>query len=227
MKRLLMLVYILSVASITAMAQTTLKGTVYEDGSNTRIGNVFIRDNNTRKVSITDKKGNFEIQTAPGHILIFNSPGYTADTLYVIDMRPKRISMSTQYIKLSEVNITAKRPDFNPRAEYPEVYEKSKVYVLSPSTWFSKEGKQARRLKKYFQTEAEQRQIDQAFSPAYVGSIVPLKGKDLENFMTMYRPDYKFLRNNNRESMAAYINDSYKKFMALPPEKRAPQPLKL
>jgi hypothetical protein len=209
-----------------ANAQNVFKGTVYENGTNTRLPDVFIRDNNNRQVSITDKNGNFSIRTAVGHTLIFNSPGYTSDTLYLIDLTPKKIMMATKTISLSQVNITATRTAFNPRTEYPEVYEKSKVYVFSPSTWFSGEGKKARRLKRYFQREAEERNIDAAFSPVYVGSIVPLKGHDLENFLTMFRPTYAFLRSNNAESMVAYINDSYKKFMALPPDKRAPQALK-
>lgn len=226
MKKLFSVAAILLFITSFAQAQSTFKGTVLEDGTNTRLTDVFIRDMNSRQVSITDKNGNFSINTAAGHTLIFNSPGYTSDTLYLVDLAPKKIMLTTQRISLSQVNITAKRADFNPREEYPEVYEKSKVYVFSPSTWFSGEGKKARRLKHYFQYEAEQRNIDAAFSPGYVSSIVPLKGNDLENFMTMFRPSYAFLRSNNRESMAAYINDSYKKFMALPADKRSPQALK-
>ena len=226
MKKILFAAVTLLFITSLANAQSVFKGTVYENGTNTRLPDVFIRDNNSRQVSITDKNGNFSIRTVVGHILIFNSPGYTSDTLYLTDLTPKKIMMATKTISLSQVNITATRTAFNPRAEYPEVYEKSKVYVFSPSTWFSGEGKKARRLKRYFQREAEERNIDAAFSPAYVGSIVPLKGHDLENFLTMFRPTYAFLRSNNAESMVAYINDSYKKFMALPPEKRAPQALK-
>jgi len=100
------------------------------------------------------------------------------------------------------------------------VYEKSKIYVMSPSTWFSKDVKDARRLKKYFQHEQEERRIDQVFSRAYVGSIVPLKGEELESFMTLYRPTYAFVTSNSNQSIAIYINDSYKKYLALPPEKR-------
>ena len=227
MKRIFFIAAALFLITTITHAQSTLKGTVYEEGSNQRLSDVFIRDNNSRQVSITDKNGNFSIRTAPGHTLIFNSPGYTSDTLYVTDLAPKKIKLVTRAISLSQVNITGTRPEFDPRAEYPEVYEKSKVYVFSPSTWFSGEGKNARRLKKYFQRESEQRAIDAAFSPGYVSSIVPLRGTSLENFMTMFRPSYAFLRNNNRESMAVYINDSYKKFMALPADKRAPQALKL
>lgn len=226
MKKLFTVAAVLLFITSLAQAQKTLKGTVYEEGTNTGLSDVFIRDINSRQVSITDKKGNFTINTAAGHTLIFNSPGYNSDTLYLVDVAPKKIKLTTQRISLSQVNITAKRTEFNPREEYPEVYEKSKVYAFSPSTWFSGEGKKARRLKRYFQREAEERNIDAAFSPGYVSSIIPLRGNDLENFMTMFRPSYAFLRSNNRESMVAYVNDSYKKFMALPPDKRAPQSLK-
>ncbi|MET3979092.1 hypothetical protein ABIB62_001679 [Mucilaginibacter sp. UYP25] len=226
MKKLLPLIILLVTVTSLAGAQGTFKGTVYEHGTNTRLPDVFIKDITNKQVSITDKKGNFGIRAAAGHTLIFNSPGYVSDTLYLVDMAPKKIELVTSMISLRAVNITATRTTFNPREEYPDVYEKSKVYAFSPSTWFSGEGKKARRLKRYFQRESEERAIDAAFSPAYVTSLVPLKGNDLENFMTMFRPSYAFLRGNNNESMVAYINDSYKKFMALPVDKRAPQSLK-
>jgi hypothetical protein len=206
-------------------AQGLLKGTVYENGSNNRLSNVFIRDKATKQLALTDKQGSFEIRTEKGHLLIFDSPGYISDTLFVIDMTPKKIMLLTKTIALREVSISSTRTTFDPQKEYPEVYTKSKVYVMSPSSWFSKEGKDARRLKRYFRTEAEERHVDAVFTRAYVGSIVPLKGQELEDFMTLYRPTYAFLRSNNSESLAVYINDSYKKFEALPPEKRSPQRL--
>src|SRR5581483_559751 len=137
-----------------------------------------------------------------------------------------RVQMKSQPIQLREVNITAARTAaFDPHKEYPEVYEKAKLYPLSPSTWFGRDAKNARRLKRYFKNEQEERQVDKIFTRAYVGSIVPLKGQDLEDFMTMYRPSYKFITSNNSESLAAYISDSYKKYKDLPPEKRHLQPL--
>jgi len=68
--------------------------------------------------------------------------------------------------------------------------------------------------------EEQERKVDQIWTRAYVSSIAPLKDKDLEDFMTMYRPTYAFVTSNNKESLAVYINDSYKKFEALPPDQR-------
>lgn len=204
-----------------ASAQDALKGTVEEAGKNTRLSNVFIKDVNNNQLTLTDKDGNFEIKSETGHTLILNAPGYVTDTLYVIDMQPKHIKLEVLTIALRQVNINAKRAAFNPRQEYPEIYEKSKVYVLSPSSWFGKESHDARRLKRYFATEQQEQKIDEVFNAAYVSSLVPLKGKDLEDFMTLYRPSYAFIRSNGGNSLGIYINDCYKKFMALPPEKRS------
>lgn len=202
-------------------AQDVLKGTVHENGNNNKLSDVFVRDINSKQIALTDKDGSFAIKTETGHTLIFNSPGYVSDTLYIVDMKPKKIELKSMSISLRAVNITEKKQSFDPRTEYPEVYTKSKVYVMSPSTWFSKEGKDARRLKRYFAREEQERHVDEVYTKTYVGSIVPLKGQDLDNFMTLYRPTYAFLSNNNGPSLVAYINDSYKKYLALPPDKRS------
>ena len=75
-------------------------------------------------------------------------------------------------------------------------------------------------FKRFFANEAQERHVDEVYTKTYVGSIVPLKGQQLEDFMTLFRPTYAFIHNNNGPSLAAYINDSYKKYLALPPDKR-------
>jgi hypothetical protein len=219
-------IFLLVFVAVCANAQNVLKGTVLEDGTPNRMANVFIRDNNSKQLTITDKKGNFSIRTETGHVLIFESPGYVSDTLYLADLAPKQVRMVTQTIALREVSINATRAAaFDSQTEYPEVYTRSKLYVLSPTSWFGKEAVDARRLKSYFKIEAEERHIDEVFSTVYVGSLVPLKGKELEDFMTMYRPSYDFVVSNSGPSLAVYVNDSYKKFEALPPGKRKLQKL--
>ena len=220
MQKKYLLIALFSTIAVSAHAQNNLKGSVYENGSNIKLTNVFIRDNNSKQLTITDDKGNFAIRTETGHIIIFDSPGYVSDTLFVVDFAPKRINLVVKTIALRQVSINASKQAFDPHTEYPDVYTKSKVYALSPTTWFSKEGKDARKLKKYFAMQAQDDQVDRVFSMSYVGSIVPLKGQDLEDFMTLYRPSYAFVKSNNSESVAVYINDSYKKFKLLPPEKR-------
>lgn len=220
MKRILYLFTIALLISNALHAQIYVRGNVVDASSGAKLSDVFVRDVTNKQITLTDKSGRFEIKSETGHTLIFSSPGYVPDTLYVIDLTQKHIELKTKTISLREVNITAQRLAFDPHKEYPDVYEKSKLYPLSPSTWFGKEARDARRLKRYFQREEQERKVDQIFNRVYVGSIVPLKGQELEDFMQLYRPSYAFITSNNSESLAVYINDSYKKWQALPPEKR-------
>jgi hypothetical protein len=161
-------------------AQDVLKGSVHESGSDTKLTNVFIRDMNNSQLTLADKNGNFEIMTETGNTLIFNS--------YVVDMTPKKVRMAPLTIALREVSINSSRnAAFDPHTEFPEVYQKSKVYLLSPSSWVGKDARDARRLKRYFEMEEQQRRIDEVFNTTYVGSIVPLKGQELEDFMDIHQ----------------------------------------
>jgi len=216
---------IILIFAIKPLHAQILKGSVVEKGSNDRMPNVFILDANTKSITLTDKKGNFEIPASVGHTLIFSSPGYISDTLFVADYALKRVEMVTEGVALHEVTITSSRKTFNPQEEYPEVYRNSKVYILSPFSWFSKQGKDARRLKHYFAREVQERHVDSVFNRLYVSSLIPLRGADLDNFMFMFLPSYAYVTNNNGPSLAAYINDSYKKYQARPPGQRKMQSL--
>lgn len=211
---------VLLVLPVLSHAQNILSGKVTESGKNIKLENVFVRDMNSKEVALSNKSGAFDIRTQANHTLILSLSGYISDTLYLIDMKPKHIELRLQGINLRTVNIHNTNVPFNPRKEYPQVYEKSK-FALSPSRIFGKESRDARRLKRYFEREQEQRQIDAIFTKAFVSSIVPLKGKALEDFMAMYRPTLSFVKNSSRQTLTIYVNDSYRKFMALPPDKRS------
>ena len=118
---------VLLLATGAVHAQDLLKGSVHENGTDAKLTNVFLHDINNNQLALADKNGNFQIKSAPGHTIIINSPGYVSDTLYVVDMMPKKIEMSVLTIALREVNINSSKSTFNPREEYPEIYEKSKV----------------------------------------------------------------------------------------------------
>ncbi len=203
-----------------ANAQDYLKGKVVDSSTDKGLSDVFIKNVTKNKITVTEEDGKFEIPGTVGNLLIFTSPGYVSDTLLVVDTRTLSVRLKTNPALLNEVNINSTRGTFDPHTEYPEIYTKSKVYILSPSSIFSKEAKNARRLKKYFAQEEKERAVDQAFSIAYVSSIIPLRGIELQTFMAMYRPSYDFIQSNSGPTLAAYVNDSYIKYKALTPEQR-------
>lgn len=220
MKRNLVFIGLLLITAGAVKAQT-IKGSVYEEGSNQKMSNVFIKDINNKQITLVDKEGKFEIKAAKGHTLVFDSPGYVSDTLFVVDEKPLKIELKQLGIALKEVKISSTRTAaFNPREEYPEVYQKAKVNILSPSTIFSRESHRARRLKRFFDNEQREKYVDRIYTASYVSTLVPLKGEELQTFMAMYRPTYAYIRSNTGPSLAVYINDSYQKYKALPPDKR-------
>jgi hypothetical protein len=204
-----------------AKGQDVVKGVVVEEGTNEKIVNVFVHDTNNKQITLVDKNGKFTIKSGKNHLVIFDAPGYYSDTLMIIDEKPLTIVLKPKGIMLNEVNVAAaKRLPFDPRLEYPEVYAKSKVYVFSPSTWFSKEGKDARRLKRFFANEEHERYIDKYYTTKYVETLIPLRGVELENFMALYRPTYDYVRANDGPTLAMFINDAYQKYQALPADQR-------
>ncbi|MEO8886090.1 MAG: hypothetical protein ABI367_08515 [Mucilaginibacter sp.] len=216
------IVVALVLLAFTAKAQEDiLTGTVHEIGSNKKLEDVFIKDINNKQITLTDKRGRYTISTATGHTLIFSSPGYVSDTLYLINMQPKFIELKSMSISLNQVDIRSSRAAFDPRAEYPEVYRKAKIYPLSPSTIFSREARNARKLKRYFAHEQEERYVDDIYTKLYVSGIVPLKGMQLDEFMGMSRPSYELLKKTTGADLVLYVNDWYKKYKAMSPAQRS------
>jgi hypothetical protein len=219
MKRYLLFAAVLFIA-FSVKGQDIIKGSVVEEGTNEKLTNVFVHNTSNKQITLVDKNGNFQIKGGINQLIIFDSPGYISDTLFVVDLKPLKIVMKSMGVTLREVQINASRRAFDPHVEYPEVYRKSKVYVMSPSTWFSKEGKDARRLKKFFDNEERERYVDKYYTASYVSTLVPLKGVELQNFMAIYRPTYQYVRNNNGPTLAMYINDAYAKYKVLPADKK-------
>jgi plasmid maintenance system killer protein len=214
-------VTLLLLAAVTVNAQDYIKGHVKEKGSGRRLSDVFIKDNNNKQITVTDEKGNYTIRAASGHTLVFSSPGYIPDTLYLINNQPKFVELQSEPMTIGEVSVRSSRINFDPRAEYPEIYRKSKIYPLSLSSIFSQESRNARKLKKYFEHEEQEQYVDNTYTKLLVSSIVPLKGRDLDDFMGMSRPSYEFLKQNSGGELTLYVNDQYKKFIALSPQQRA------
>ena len=59
LKRFSVAIPLLAFVVNSAMSQGLLKGTVHESGTNNNLPNVFIRDNNNKQLTLTDKDGRF------------------------------------------------------------------------------------------------------------------------------------------------------------------------
>src|ERR1700709_843382 len=103
MKMRYILILLLTAIIASVNAQGLLKGTVYESATGNKLPDVFIRNSNNKQLGISQKDGSFSIKAETGNLIIFDSPGYVSDTLYVVDLLPKKIQLITQTIALREV----------------------------------------------------------------------------------------------------------------------------
>lgn len=203
-----------------------LQGTVADRTTQLRLGQVEVFNLNTRQKTTTNAKGEFSIKAAVNHSLVFYQPGYTADTLFLVDLKPVKryLNLSNKLLKTVEINSGG----FHPEVEYANIYragravtlQQNKPFRFSPYRLFSSEGKSARRFKRNMEREKTERKIDERFNVAAVKAVTPLKGAELDYFMVLYRPKLKELDKLDQEDMKFYLMNSYKEFKALPPEKR-------
>jgi hypothetical protein len=212
--------------SVLHVKAQEVQGTVADRTSQVRLENVEIVNENTKQKTTTNSKGVFRIKALPNHILVFHQPGYLPDTLFLVDLKPVKRYLTLNNTLLNTVEIKA--GEFNPEVEYADVYRKAKAvsiatnrpFIFYPSKYFSKEGKFARRFKRKLEREKDERKIDRRFNEAAVKVLTPLKGAELDYFMVLYRPSVKALDKMDEEDMKFYLMNSYKKFKALPAEKR-------
>jgi hypothetical protein len=60
----------------------------------------------------------------------------------------------------------------------------------------------------------QQSEIDDFFNETLIQKQTDLRGKDLENFMLNYRPDYEIAKKWTEYDAIKYIRDNYQKFKA-------------
>jgi hypothetical protein len=212
--------------SVNGIAQTTCTGVVLEYGNLTKLSSVHVQNLANKETAFSDNSGKFVIKASVNDVIVFSHPGYISDTLFLINLDVKRIYLLPQPFHLNTVTIVDRA--FDPRRDYPEAYVRGDWLKLpagggitfSPSRLLGKKGRDARHLKRRLEREVIERQIDTLFSKKLVSGFIPLKGRELEDFMSIYRPTLGFLKNASPQDLLLYINDCYKRYKRLPAEQR-------
>ena len=187
--------------------------------------------NKSSSVSTTSgNSGYYSIMAQEGDSLIFTHTGFIGDTVVVqsqffISGYDAALIEEATFLAGVTVFSAYRRDSIRRRQEYAYVFEKQPGItggntpqagagiVLSPISFFSKDAKQNRRLKKQLLKQEEEAYIDYVFSPNWVSSLTKLTGNDLQTFLNKYRPSYEFCRQHgNRTEMITYISDSFKEF---------------
>lgn len=211
----------LLVAQLTVNAQTQIKGQVFGQLSRKALDKVDVINTTTKEISQTNSKGEFAIKAKVGDVMVYRLSGYDADTALLVDLKPVKRYLHLASNTLNTVSIAGKVDN---KELYADVYNKANPILLTPgrglrfypSTFFGKEGRNARRLKKIIENNEVEKEIDKRFNATTVTQLLPLKQPELDAFLVLFRPDIKFAINADANDFKMYLLEAYEKFKVLP-----------
>ncbi len=229
--RALLIVSVLSLMSCSDACGQTGKlqqGIFYKAGTDLRLGSVKIYNKRSSAVARSNLFGMFALPSAPGDTLEFSLDGYRDTQFVVTDLSDKIIFLGAANL-LPEVLIKEKsiEADLN---EVKKGYREKGVFytgsphyyylLLKPMTFiyenFKSEVKNARKFKRYANSELAWYEIAARFNDHSIKSVVPIRDDELEDFESSYWPSLEHIRKWNDYDLAGYIIRSYREFLAAP-----------
>ena len=231
MKKVFSIFLLLILIQFNAKAQTQIKGQVLDQASKKGLEKVSILNKNTKQATETDADGNFTITAKIGDVIIYQLLGYQTDTALLVNSKKVERFLRPTSNTLNTVNISG---EVDVKAQYADVYNKANPVLLTPgrglrfypSSFFGKEGKNARRLKKIIESDEVEKEIDKRFNAVTVTALLPIKQPELDAFLVLYRPDIKFAVNADSDDFKFYLLEAYEKFKALPADQKTLPKLK-
>ena len=203
-------------------------------GNNQRISGASITNTRNNARTISDTRGMFFIKAAKGDTLIIDHITYTTQKFVISDDDNILIVLRSSSRVLKQVDIHDSLPDplkkFNQnKKDYAEIYFKGdKSHIISfPVEMYpipmagiainidkiynalSKEGKDARSLQRDFVRDYHDDVIDKRFTKKLVQRITGYTGKQLDDFMINYRPDYAFIIKASDYDIELYVKSEY------------------
>jgi len=229
--RLILLILLLTGGRALAQ-EKQLEGLIVDKDTKARIAGVSITNLSTQTLTFNNLKGEFKVAARPGDKLVFFKEYYFADTIQVKTMDNLIVYLPRNAIMLHEVMIrdslhTPMQRLLATRREYSKAYGSS-AYNNPFSTVpgggaginldaiynaLSKSGRNAQHLQGLIQHDYEQNVIDYRFNRGYVANITKLKGDELTEFMTRYRPSYYTVNADTEYEFVAYIRTSLRRFL--------------
>jgi hypothetical protein len=217
--------FILSSASVFAQQEFMLNGVVFENGSKIRIALSEIYNTRNRYSVGSNDMGLFQIKSVVGDTLIISKRGFTDKTVVVTSTKDVIVNLNRDQVTLNEVVINGQnkkqtlddlKQDFKNKGSFYGGKPPLLSYIFTPLTaiyeLFGRTPKNARRFNNMYVSELQNNQVDQLFNKSTINKNTGLEGKELEDFMVNYRPDYEKAKNWTVYDATKWIKDSYKKY---------------
>jgi hypothetical protein len=221
----LLLVAFLPFSPAFAQQDFLMKGVVMESGTMNRIALAEITNKRNNFVVGSNDMGIFEIKASVGDTLVIVKRDFSDREVRVVG--PTDIVVKLNRTTLNTVNIYGQskkqemnqiKQDFRDKGSFYAGKPPLLSYIFTPLTaiyeLFGKTPKNARRFNKYYNTELQQGEIDGFFNETLIQKETDLRGKDLEQFMLNYRPEYEQAKKWTEYDAIKYIRDNYAKYKA-------------
>lgn len=218
--------YIFTFSSVVhAQQDFQLSGVVKASGSNNRIALAEITNKRSGFTVGSNDLGIFQIKASVGDTLLLIKRDFTDKQMVVLSNRDMVVYLNMSGNTLEQVDIRGQskkaelneiKKEFRDKGSFYAGKPPLLSYIFTPLTalyeLFGSTPKKARRFGKYYATEMQQTEIDGFFNESLIQKNTELSGKELEDFMLNYRPDYAKSKNWTEYDAVKYIRDSYKQY---------------
>jgi len=221
--------------AVSLHAQTIFNGRVLEDKTRLSLRSVIVENLSSKLKAITGDDGRFSIAAKVGDLLVFKKFSYAPDTLLLTDMHDREIFLQLQTTMLKDVtirdssgrtgvaekNMTYYDPQYHGQMVVPHLDRNKQedggaVFRIH---YFTKDDKDKKKAAEKEEDREVNEEIIKTFSADNIGKYVPLKGKDMDNFILLYIPDIKTY-NSKDFNLLSYLNDCYQKWLKLSDDER-------
>ncbi len=210
--------------TLKAQQEFMLNGVLFESGSKIRIALAEVSNTRNRYVVGSNDLGLFQIRAIVGDTLVITKRGFNDLTVVVRSTKDLVLTLNRGNM-LNEVVITGEgkkqtldaiKKDFKDKGSFYGGKPPLLSYIFTPITafyeLFGRTPRNARRFNNYYNTEIQQTHVDQFFNKSLINKYTGLEGKQLDDFMINYRPDYEKTKNWNQYDGIKWITESYKKY---------------
>jgi hypothetical protein len=213
-------------ASMSAFGQEfMLNGAIFENGAKIRLALAEVYNTRNRYSVGSNDMGLFQIRAKVGDTLIISKRGFRDKTVAITETKDVIVNLTRSETTLNEVVINGQskkqtldaiRQDFRNKGSYYAGKPPLLSYFFTPLTALyelvGRTPNNARRFNKMYVTELQNNEVDQLFNKSTINKNTGLEGKELENFMVNYRPDYDKAKNWTVYDATKWIKDSYKQY---------------
>lgn len=208
-----------------AQEEFKLTGVIFEKATNIRIALAEVSNKRNNYTVGSNDMGIFTIKARVGDTLVIykrnfgqliltvNSP---KDVITYLMRDANTLNAVTVFGQTKKQELAAIQRDFKSKGSFYAGKPPLLSFIFTPLTaiyeLFGRTPRNARRFNNMYVTEMQLSQVDQLFNKITIKENTGLAGKELENFMVNYRPDYNKAKNWTVYDATKWIKDSYKKY---------------